>query len=156
MKKISLYELLFEKKDRCYGIAKRKYKSFPSAYASGAIVRCRKGEIWKDLKEETEELDEEIDEQLDLEEELDEEIESVEEQLDEGTFDKEKKEGLHGWFSRNRGKGWIDCRTGKPCGRQEGEKRKYPACRPTKSACNKVGTRRKKGKKRVSWEKKSD
>ena len=23
----------------------------PSAYKSGAIVRCRKGEIWKDLKE---------------------------------------------------------------------------------------------------------
>jgi len=68
-------------------------------------------------------------------------------------FDKEKKEGLHGWFSRNKGKGWIDCKTGKPCGRQEGEKRKsYPACRPTKSMCN-SRKRHKKGSKRISWKK---
>ena len=25
-------------------------------------------------------------------------------------FNKEKKQGLHGWFSRNNGKGWIDCK----------------------------------------------
>jgi hypothetical protein len=43
--------------------------------------------------------------------------------LEEG-FDKEKKQGLRGWFSRNKGKGWIDCKTGKPCGRQKGEKRR--------------------------------
>jgi hypothetical protein len=68
-------------------------------------------------------------------------------------FEKEKKEGLHGWFSRNKGKGWIDCKTGKPCGRQEGEKRRsYPACRPTKSACN-SRKRHKKGAKRISWKK---
>jgi hypothetical protein len=30
---------LLEKKDRCYYKAKRKYKVFPSAYASGYIVR---------------------------------------------------------------------------------------------------------------------
>ena len=70
-------------------------------------------------------------------------------------FEKEKKEGLHGWFSRNRGTGWIDCRTGKPCGRQKGEKRKgYPACRPTKSMCS-ASKRKKKGKKRIKWEKRS-
>jgi hypothetical protein len=39
------------KKDRCYRIAKRKYDVFPSAYASGAIVKCRKGKIWKGIKE---------------------------------------------------------------------------------------------------------
>ena len=39
------------KKDRCYRIAKRKYDVFPSAYASGAIVKCRQGKIWKGLKE---------------------------------------------------------------------------------------------------------
>jgi len=46
--------LLEEKKkvDRCKRIADRKYDK-PSAYKSGAIVRCRKGEIWKDLKEDT-------------------------------------------------------------------------------------------------------
>lgn len=41
---------LEEKKDRCYRLAKRKYKAFPSAYASGAIVKCRKGKIWKKEK----------------------------------------------------------------------------------------------------------
>ena len=34
------------------------------------------------------------------------------------------KEGLRKWFSRNQGKGWVDCKTGKPCGRRKGEKRK--------------------------------
>jgi len=37
-----------KKDDRCTRIAKRKYKHWPSAYASGAVVRCRNGEIWKD------------------------------------------------------------------------------------------------------------
>jgi hypothetical protein len=37
--------------DRCKRIADRKYDK-PSAYKSGAIVRCRKGNIWKDIKEE--------------------------------------------------------------------------------------------------------
>lgn len=36
--------------DRCKRIADRRY-SKPSAYKSGAIVRCRKGKIWKGLKE---------------------------------------------------------------------------------------------------------
>ena len=40
-----------KKGDRCTRIAKRKYDVWPSAYASGAVVRCRKGEIWKGLKE---------------------------------------------------------------------------------------------------------
>lgn len=39
------------KKDRCYRIARRKYDVFPSAYASGAIVKCRKGKIWKGISE---------------------------------------------------------------------------------------------------------
>jgi len=73
-------------------------------------------------------------------------------------FSKEKKQGLHGWFARQGGKGkskgWVDCNTCrdgkcKSCGRKEGEKRsKYPACRPTPSACKTKG----KGK---SWGKKS-
>jgi GNAT superfamily N-acetyltransferase len=81
------------------------------------------------------------------------------EQLDEKTdFSKEKEQGLHGWFARQGGKGkskgWVDCNTCrdgkcKSCGRKEGEKRsKYPACRPTPSACKTKG----KGK---SWGKKS-
>ena len=50
----AIYNVLNEKKkkrDRCLRIADRKFKK-PSAYKSGAVVRCRKGEIWKDLKEE--------------------------------------------------------------------------------------------------------
>jgi len=41
---------LEEKKDRCHHIADRRYDK-PSAYKSGAIVRCRQGKIWKKLKE---------------------------------------------------------------------------------------------------------
>ena len=69
---------------------------------------------------------------------------------------KKKKEGLKKWFSRNNGKGWIDCKTGKPCGRKSakgGSKRPYPACRPTKSQCN-SSAKQKTGPKRVSWSKK--
>ena len=47
-------EILLEKKkkrDRCLRIADRKFDK-PSAYKSGAAVRCRKGQIWKGLKEE--------------------------------------------------------------------------------------------------------
>jgi len=40
-----------KKRDRCLRIADRKYDK-PSAYKSGAVVRCRQGKIWKDLKEE--------------------------------------------------------------------------------------------------------
>jgi hypothetical protein len=47
-------EVLSEKKtkrDRCLRIADRKYDK-PSAYKSGAVVKCRKGMIWKGVKEE--------------------------------------------------------------------------------------------------------
>jgi hypothetical protein len=89
--------------------------------------------------------------------------------LDEKTdYSKEKDKGLHGWFERQGGKGktsgWVDCntcrkdsKTGrkkcKPCGREKGEKRaKYPACRPTPSACDTKGKGDKWGKKNESFE----
>lgn len=132
-----------ENDDRCVRIAKRKYKVWPSAYASGAVVQCRKGKIWKKVNED--------------------------EFVDEGGFDREKNQGLHGWFARRGGGkkgggGWVDCntcrkdsKTGvkkcKACGRASGEKRsKYPACRPTPSQCNKTGTRKKVSSKRISWQ----
>lgn len=78
-------------------------------------------------------------------------------------FSKEKDKGLHGWFERQGGSGkssgWVDCNTCKkdpdtgrkkckPCGREDGEKRsKYPACRPTPSACGTKGKGSKWGKK---------
>jgi len=81
--------------------------------------------------------------------------------LKEGTFDLEKKEGLRGWFARNGGKGWIDCNKSTkkkkvPCGRKKagrGTDRKYPACRPTLSACNSKGKKRKKDSNPISWKK---
>ncbi len=42
---------------------------------------------------------------------------------------------LKRWFDEK----WVDVKTGKPCGRQKGEKRKgYPACRPTKRVSSKT------------------
>lgn len=135
-----------KKDDRCTRIAKRKYDTWPSAYASGAVVQCRKGKIWKDLKEEDLDSDTE---------------EPIEEKTD---YSKEKESGLHGWFSRQGAKGktsgWVDCntcrkdpKTGrkkcKACGREKGEKRsKYPSCRPTPAACETAGKGKKWGKKK--------
>ena len=42
--------------------------------------------------------------------------------------------GLTRWFKEN----WVDVKTGKPCGRQKGEKRGYPACRPSKRVSSKT------------------
>ena len=39
-----------KKLDRCAKIAKSKYDVWPSAYASGAAVKCRQGKIWKGKK----------------------------------------------------------------------------------------------------------
>ena len=44
--------MIEEKDDRCLRIARRKYDK-PSAYRSGAIVRCRQGKIWKGIKEDS-------------------------------------------------------------------------------------------------------
>jgi len=65
---------------------------------------------------------------------------------------------LRDWFGRKGAKGskggWVDCnapdgRGGyKSCGRSSGEKRKrYPACRPTPSACKTKGKGKQWGKK---------
>ena len=49
-----------KKGGRCVRIAKRKYNRWPSAYASGAVVKCRQGKIWKGLKESSEHVEYEI------------------------------------------------------------------------------------------------
>jgi len=139
--------------DACYRKVKSRYKVFPSAYAGGALVNCRNvgAANWGNKSE-----------SIDYNET---EASSVTEEMDEAKktdYSKEKSQGLHGWFSRRGGggsKGWVDCntcrknksgrKTCKACGRQPGEKRKYPACRPTPASC---GTP-KKGKK---WGKKSN
>ena len=101
----------------------------PSAYKSGAIVRCRKGNIWKDLKEDI--------------------LEIIQE--DESLYKWFKRKGTPGKEG-----GWVDCNAPdgdggyKSCGKGSGEKRKrYPACRPTPGACKKM-----KGSKGKSWGKK--
>lgn len=170
--------------DRCTRIAKRKYDVWPSAYASGAVVKCRQGKIWKnedleydlDILMENTEYEELINEKWSKDykksincsnpkgfsqkahcdarkkrqkgEEtkskspLKEEFKLEEEPKRD--FSKEKEKGLHGWFERRGGegkaKGWVDCNTCrdgkcKPCGREEGEDRKKPRCRPTPSQC---------------------
>ena len=42
--------------------------------------------------------------------------------------------GLTRWFKEK----WVDVKTGKPCGRSKGEKRGYPACRPSKRISGKT------------------
>ena len=41
---------------------------------------------------------------------------------------------LKRWFKEE----WVDVRTGKPCGRKEGEKRGTPYCRPKKRVSSKT------------------
>ena len=109
------------KRDRCLRIADRKFDK-PSAYKSGAVVRCRQGKIWKGINE---------DESL------------------RKWFKRSGAPGKEGgWVDCNapiRKDGKI---TGyKPCGRKEGEKRaKYPSCRPTASKCKDPGKGKKWGK----------
>ena len=57
--------------------------------------------------------------------------------------------GLGKWFKDK----WVDVNTGKPCGRQKGEKRAYPACRPAKVAgrISKQEAKKKTGPERVNW-----
>jgi len=43
-----------------------------------------------------------------------------------------KNGGQHGGLDRWFAEKWVDVKSGKPCGRQEGESRAYPACRPSR------------------------
>jgi hypothetical protein len=136
------------KKDACYHKVKSRYDVWPSAYASGALVKCRKvgAKNWGNSKKEGVEDDY-------LRQLVEEEISKLKEA---------DSEGLRKWFGRKgapgKKKGWVDCntcrkdkKTGKKkcsaCGRSTGEKRsKYPKCRPTPSACSKRGNYGKKSK----------
>lgn len=154
IKQIIREEILFEgkkkddtKKDACYHKVKSRYDVWPSAYASGALVQCRKvgAKNWGNSKKESEEIAEhnKILEKRKL------------------TSKASSETSLKDWFGRKGAKGstggWVDCNAPdgkggyKSCGRKKGEKRsKYPACRPTPGACKK--DKKSKGK---SWGKKS-
>lgn len=55
------HEFITEKKDACYHKVKRRYKVWPSAYASGALVQCRKkGAANWGNKNESQELEEDL------------------------------------------------------------------------------------------------
>jgi hypothetical protein len=58
--------IMNEKKDACYYKVKSRYKVWPSAYASGALVKCRKAGAsnWGNKSESVEESIEELDENL--------------------------------------------------------------------------------------------
>ena len=58
--KEELQAFILEKDDRCTRIAKRKYNVWPSAYASGAVVKCRQGKIWKGVSEDISDKEVEI------------------------------------------------------------------------------------------------
>ena len=142
-----LNEMLLE--DRCKRIADRKYDK-PSAYKSGAIVRCRKGNIWKDLKETDNPQSGKAAPYGSGYAKVKEVIKKM----------LKEDESLRKWFSRKGapGKkgGWVDCNTCrevdgktkcKACGREKGEKRsKYPSCRPTPAQCKTPGKGKKWGK----------
>jgi hypothetical protein len=134
-----LKQILSEGEDRCKRIADRKYDK-PSAYKSGAIVRCRKGNIWKDLKETD-------DPQSGKSAPYGSGYAKVKEIINQLI---QEDESLYKWFKRSgpkgKEKGWVDCNAPdgkggyKACGRKEGESRsKYPACRPTPAGCKKKG-----------------
>jgi hypothetical protein len=115
------------KRDRCLRIADRKFDK-PSAYKSGAVVRCRQGKIWKGIKEEV------------IREKAKETLRTW--------FARKGEPGKKG--------GWVDCNTCrevdgktkcKACGREKGETRsKYPSCRPTPAQCKTPGKGTKWGK----------
>jgi hypothetical protein len=147
------YNKIFEekqKRDRCLRIADRKFDK-PSAYKSGAVVRCRKGDIWKGIKEADNPQAGKAAPYGSGYAKLKDIIKEI----------IQEDESLRKWFSRQGepGKkgGWVDCNapirkdgkvTGyKACGREKGEKRsKYPSCRPTAAQCKTPGKGTKWGK----------
>ena len=104
-----------EKRDRCLRIADRKFDK-PSAYKSGTVVRCRKGDIWKGLKEEV--IQEKVKETLRT------------------WFSRKGAPGKKG--------GWVDCNS--PSRKEGEKRSKYPSCRPTPAQCKTPGKGTKWGK----------
>ena len=117
------------KRDACYHKVKRAMPK-TSAYRSGHMVRCRKVGA-KNYK-------------------------MAVRKVAKAKKRSDSSDGLKKWFSRYKGKGWVNCKTGGPCGRKSKKSGgSYPACRPTmaqcKSAKGKAATRKKTSSKRVNW-----
>ena len=107
-----------KKRDACYRKVKSRYKVWPSAYASGALVKCRKvgAKNWGNKsKKKNEGLD----------------IDLVADQIAEMLANENK---LWNWF---KGGGWKQIGgkyDGKPCARQPGQKTKPKCASPAKAA----------------------
>jgi hypothetical protein len=88
--------------NRIKSMVKRKVKRWPSAYASGQVVRMykQKGGKYRCTSKSS----------------------------------KFGESGLNRWFKER----WVDVCTGKPCGRNAGERRKYPYCRPSRRISSKT------------------
>jgi len=126
----SIDEKKKKKKDACYHKVKSRYDVWPSAYASGALVKCRKvgAKNWGNKsKKKNEELDIDM-----LADQIAEQIQIAEEILGE--------EGLRDWFDDADGdgqKGWEQIGgkyDGKPCAKQPGQKTKPKCASPEKAA----------------------
>ena len=125
------------KKDACYHKVKSRYKVWPSAYASGALVKCRKvgAKNWGNKSKKNEGI--ELDDYL---------LQIIKEEFAAVVAEKKKKRKkrkggkkdgkgasskgytLRDWF---KGDGWVQTGgkyDGKPCAKQPGQKTK-PYCR---------------------------
>ncbi len=113
------------KKDACYHKVKSRYDVWPSAYASGALVKCRKvgAKNWGN-KSKNESIDRNRIREL-----VEAEISKIDEKKKtDGKGSGSKGYSLRDWF---KGGGWVQTggrHDGKPCAKQPGQKTK-PYCR---------------------------
>ena len=116
------------KKDACYHKVKSRYDVWPSAYASGALVKCRKvgAKNWGNKTDEEIELEE-----IEIVKEYSNEEETIEENFQ---IHEKEKETLRKWFGRKGEKGskggWVDCNApdgkgGHKACADDGKRKKY-------------------------------
>tara|TARA_R100000458_G_C8234821_1_gene215465 strand:- start:604 stop:1059 length:456 start_codon:yes stop_codon:yes gene_type:complete len=110
------FEELKKEKDACYRKVRSRYKKWPSAYASGALVQCRKkgAANWGNSKKKK----------------------KVKKAEGCGCAECEEKKSDGLW------KDWVSCASceddkegTEPCGRKDASKGTKRRCRPTCSAC---------------------
>tara|TARA_R100000008_G_scaffold82502_1_gene66832 strand:- start:469 stop:1497 length:1029 start_codon:yes stop_codon:yes gene_type:complete len=129
LNEIELEEKKAKKRDACYHKVKSRYEVWPSAYASGALVKCRKvgAANWGKSKKEH------------LQSIIEDELTKILQEKKQAS----KEKHLGDWFDRKGEKGskggWVDCNAPdgdggyKECA--QGDRKEKPYCRPTPSAC---------------------
>jgi len=102
------------KRDACYHKVRSRYKKWPSAYASGALVQCRKvgAKNWGESVNKANPLKRWF------------------------------EQSARGEKGKPKVKGWVSCQSceddkagAKPCGRKDASKGTKQRCRPTCAAC---------------------